>query len=95
MACVYILYSVKLGKHYIGSCNNLEQRIKEHQDKFFEDAFTSRADDWELLFSICDLKYDQARKIEKHIKKMKSVKYIHKLVLYKDISEKLIKLYDN
>jgi putative endonuclease len=94
MACLYILYSEKLGRHYIGSCDNLEHRLKEHREKFFEDAFTTRADDWVLVFSLCDLIYEQARKIEKHIKKMKSGKYIHNLVRYKEMSEKLKRLYE-
>jgi putative endonuclease len=95
MAYVYILYSIQLNKHYIGSCINLEQRIEQHQKKSFKDAFTTKTDDWQLIFSLNNLGYEQARKIEAHIKKMKSVKYIRDLVKYKEISEKLMQLYNN
>jgi putative endonuclease len=79
MASVYILYSKKLNKYYIGSCLALEVRMAEHLNKKFADSFTSKADDWELFYSIIDLEYNQARKIEKHIKRMRSKKYIQDL----------------
>lgn len=88
MACVYILYSKSLNRHYVGSCVNLEERMQEHHSKLFKDAFTARADDWQLLFSLSNLEYMQARKIETHIKKMKSIKYIQNLIKYREMSEK-------
>ena len=69
--------------------------MKAHQTKFFKDAFTTKANDWQLLFSLCDLEYVQARKIEAHIKKMKNVKYIQNLIMYREMSDKLIQLYKN
>ncbi len=47
--------------------------------KKFIDGYTSKANDWELFFSIDSLSYNQARQIELHIKKMKSKKYIYDL----------------
>ena len=93
MANVYILYSKKLDKYYTGSCFNLMERIDDHLHKRFEDGFTSKADDWKLFYSINDLNYQQARKIEKHIKKMKSRKYIENLKLYTEITIKLKEKY--
>jgi putative endonuclease len=89
MASVYILYSSKLDKFYIGSCFLLEQRIFDHQTKKYSDSFTAKANDWVLYFSIRDLNYVQARKIEVHIKKMKSRTYFENLIKYPEISEKL------
>jgi len=48
-----------------------------------------------LYYCIEDLLYHQARAIERHIKKMKSKKYIENLKMYEEISVKLIALYKN
>jgi putative endonuclease len=40
-----------------------------------------------------DLEYMQARKIENHIKRMKSKKYIKDLKSYSELSEKLFNQY--
>ena len=93
MATVYILYSCKLDRFYTGSCLNLEIRLEEHMNKEFIDGFTSKANDWELFFSMDNLSYNQARQIELHIKRMKSKKYIYDLKKYKEIVNKLIDKY--
>jgi putative endonuclease len=93
MATVYILYSQKIDTYYVGSCSDLELRLEEHRNGKKDHAFTKRSDDWFIHFSICDLEYELARKIEEHIKKMKSRKYIENLILYPEISQKLIEKY--
>ena len=90
MATLYILFSPKLGKFYIGSCLNLEVRLEEHKNKTINGAFTAKTDDWELVFSILNLEYRQARRIEAHIKKMKSKNYILNLKKYPELADKLI-----
>jgi len=75
-AVVYIIYSEILNKFYIGSCLDLKKRIIQHQNHEFNKAYTVKPDDWKLYYSIESLEYKQARDIEKHIKKMKSSKYI-------------------
>jgi putative endonuclease len=82
MACVYILYSRSLNRYYVGSCLDLDLRLTEHLNKKFTEGFTTKADDWELYYSMLDLEYMQARKIENHIKRMKSKKYIKDLKLF-------------
>jgi len=93
MASVYILYSKNLNRFYIVSCNNLSQRLAQYVNKDFEDSFTAKADDWTLFFSVTDLNYQQARSIETHIKKMKSVPYTENLKKYPDIITKLRETY--
>jgi putative endonuclease len=93
MAYVYILYSPKIDKYYIGSCLNLEERLLEHSGEKYKDSFTQRADDWKLFFCIENIGYKQSRLIEKHIKKMKSRKYLENLRRFEDISLNLLKLY--
>ncbi len=91
MAVFYILYSNQVDKFYIGSCLDFESRFKQHLTQEFEKAFTKRADDWKCILNIKNLEYDQARSIEKHVKKMKSRKYIQNLVSYPEMQQKLIK----
>lgn len=52
-------------------------------------SFTSKADDWELYYKVDKLEARQARAIERHIKAMKSKKYITNLKLYPEIMNKL------
>ena len=94
MATVYILYSNQLHKFYIGSCENLDDRLIQHRAKSFKNSFTSLAEDWEVFYQISDLNYDQARKIERHIKKMKSKNYIENIKRFPEIMEKLIAKYN-
>ncbi len=93
MATVYIIYSTSINQFYIGSCLDLQQRLKQHLNKSYLVGFTHRADDWELFYSTVNLEYETARKIETHIKKMKSRKYLENLKLYPEIMEKLIEKY--
>ena len=87
---MYILHSEKINKFYIGSCQNLALRLKQHKGKEFESSFTSNADDWVLFFSIDNLDGRQARWVETHIKRMKSSIYIKNLKRYPNIVLKLI-----
>ena len=93
MAFVYILYSVSIDTYYIGSCENLESRLEAHRKKQYANSFTVRAEDWNVFFQIRNLSYSQARKIENHIKKMKSRIYLENLSKYPEISIKLIDKY--
>ena len=90
MAYVYILHSETINKFYIGSCENLALRLKQHKEKEFESSFTSNVDDWVLFFSIDNLDGRQARWIETQIKRMKSAIYIKNLKRYPEIVLKLI-----
>ncbi|HBH06551.1 MAG TPA: endonuclease [Flavobacteriales bacterium] len=93
MAHVYVLYSKTANRHYIGSCKHLSDRLKLHREKVFSKSFTSVYDDWELVHQIGDLTYSQARQIERHIKRMKSRKYIENLTIYPEITNKLLQRY--
>jgi len=93
MASVYIIFSKKLGKYYIGSCLDLDSRLIEHIIGKFSSSYTSKAEDWVLFYSINHLHEKTARKIEEHIKSMKSRVYIQNLTKYPEISQKLIEKY--
>ena len=87
MATVYILYSKSISNYYIGSCKEIQNRLEQHRSNYFETGFTKRATDWEIYFLIEDLEYQQARNIEKHIKRMKSKTYISNLENHPEISQ--------
>jgi putative endonuclease len=93
MATLYILFSEKLNKYYIGSCKDLQKRLESHNNKSFYNAFTINSDDWILYFNCINLDYKQARNIESHIKKMKSKVYIENLIKYPEIIERLKEKY--
>ena len=90
MFCVYILFSGKLNRYYTGSTDDIERRIIQHNSASFEDAFTKKGIPWKIVLVIEGLESAQAFNIEKHIKKMKSAKYIQNLIHYPDMRIKLI-----
>jgi putative endonuclease len=84
MNCVYILYSAKLNRFYIGFTSDFDTRLEFHKNAESH-KFTTNADDWELFFKIpCENK-TQGLAIKKHIKAMKSKIYIENLVKYPEI----------
>lgn len=91
--CVYILYSKLIDQHYIGSTENLEARLAQHNNHVFQGAFTKRAEDWENFHVIECQSIIQALKIEKNIKSNRSRKYLLDLVTYPQISKKLVEKY--
>ncbi len=70
----YILYSPNLNRYYVGSTENLERRIIQHNEGF--SSFTSKANDWVIKYSLKFNSRNEALKWEAFIKKKKSRKYI-------------------
>ena len=93
MHFVYVLYSQKIDSFYIGETSNVENRLLWHNNKEFKKAYTKITDDWKLCFQINCIDIIQARKIEKHIKAMKSKIYIENLSKFPEISTKLLAKY--
>jgi len=51
MYFVYALYNAKNNKIYIGQTENLEERLRLHNEKIFKNSFTSRFDgNWILIY---------------------------------------------
>ncbi|NCX94811.1 MAG: GIY-YIG nuclease family protein [Chitinophagia bacterium] len=78
MAFVYILFSAKLNKYYVGACTNLERRLYEHN--IGHSTFTATGTPWELKYTETYNSLPDAKKRELEIKKKKSRAYIEKLV---------------
>ncbi len=93
MFCVYIIFSEKLNRFYIGTTDNFENRLKQHNVAAFGDAFTIRGVPWIKYLLIENLGSHQAYAIENHIKKMKSRKYIENMRIYPDMIQNLIQKY--
>ncbi len=93
MFCVYIIFSEKLDKFYIGTTDDFDKRLKQHNSAIFVDAFTAKGIPWTKFIVIDNLSSNTAYLIEKHIKSMKSKKHILNLPKYPDIIIQLIEKY--
>ncbi|OOG78654.1 hypothetical protein B0E43_00790 [Algoriphagus sp. A40] len=78
MAWVYILYSKKLNKFYIGACKELDRRLYEHN--IGHSKFTSTGVPWNLVYREEYQDLITAKKRELEIKKKKSRIYIESLI---------------
>ena len=78
MFYIYIIYSKTLDKYYVGSCQNIEQRLKDHLNS--RSKFTKVVKDWVLKYSETFATRSEAYQRELQIKKMKSRKYIETLI---------------
>jgi putative endonuclease len=89
MYCVYIIYSRKLNRFYTGTTDNFKIRLIQHNSKTYLNSFTCKGIPWIAYHIIDNLTSKQAYDIERHIKKMKSKKYIENLLKYPEIIVKL------
>ena len=91
---VYILYSASLDLFYTGfTTGSVLDRLEKHNMYYYNDAFTSRAKDWQIFLTIECKSDKQARLIESHIKRMKSRTYILNLKKYPNIIQQLFSKY--
>ncbi|MBI4722130.1 MAG: GIY-YIG nuclease family protein [Candidatus Stahlbacteria bacterium] len=79
MVYVYVLWSSKLKKRYIGSCHDLEKRMKEHNRG--KQKFTKSGTPWKLVYSEEFDNYSEARKREMFLKTGAGRKYLDNLTL--------------
>ncbi len=75
---VYILWSNKLRRHYVGSTSDLEKRIKYHN--YGKSLYTKRGIPWELVYKESSLTKQTAWKREMEIKKYKGGVQFKKLI---------------
>ena len=74
---VYIIYSEKLDKYYVGYTVDISKRIGEHNSGI--STYTAKANDWILKYSEYFPDRGTAIAREREIKKMKSRTYIEHL----------------
>lgn len=77
MHYVYVIYNRKHGKTYIGESNDMDERLKAHNDHRFTASYTARFDgSWELVY--CEECADrrEARKREKGLKSYRGRQFL-------------------
>ncbi|MBU0605743.1 MAG: GIY-YIG nuclease family protein [Candidatus Omnitrophica bacterium] len=75
---MYILKSITIGGYYIGSCENIEERLAQHNDN--KGRYTKNKGPFELIYKESfDSKAD-ALKREKQVKSYKGGRAFKKLV---------------
>ena len=78
MPYTYIIFSVKLIKYYVGACTDMERRLYEHN--IDHSKFTATGVPWKLIDTKVFDTLLEAKRYEMVIKKMKSKKYIERLI---------------
>jgi putative endonuclease len=80
-SCVYILYSEKLDKYYVGSTEDLALRLHIHNHPHEGRKFTAKGLPWLLKCRINCRDKPSSQTLERKIKSMKSRKFIERLLL--------------
>ena len=75
---VYIIFSEKLNRYYVGHTDNIVIRLTQHNDGL--SSYTAKAKDWKLAYSEIFITREEAHKREREIKAKKSRKYIEYLL---------------
>ena len=89
MHFVYIIFSEKIDRFYIGETHDINLRLVYHNSAILNTNSTKVGIPWELVLSITCQDRVHARKIEQHIKRMKSKKIILDLIKYPELIENL------
>ena len=87
MSFVYILQSMQNGRYYIGSTDDLERRLQDHEAG--NTATTRHNKPWKLVYSERLLTLAEARRRERKIKSWKNPDYmVSKLGIRPDAGER-------
>ena len=93
MYFIYIIHSRKLDRYYVGTTNDIEKRLCEHNSGFYAEAFTVKGAPWELRLSFECESSQKAYELEKFLKRMKSSVFLEKVIanqgILVDIQNKL------
>jgi putative endonuclease len=80
MTYLYFILSPAKNKIYVGVTSNLQERLRKHNDHLYAGAFSKIATDWELIFQKEFEDKQEALFLERFIKRMKSRKFIQKII---------------
>ena len=78
MFIVYIIYSIRLNRYYVGYSQDVQKRLDEHNSGISD--FTAKTNDWQLRYTESFADGKRAISREKEIKNKKSRKYIEWLI---------------
>ena len=84
MFTTYILWSEKLGLHYVGHTDNVDRRLQEH--RCAQVGFTARTNDWILVYRKSFTTREAAARHERRIKKSGARVHLAKLVHQRGLS---------
>jgi putative endonuclease len=76
MHFVYIIYSLRIKKFYVGETFDVSERLEQHNSGYFKGCYTKRANDWELKLTLSFDSIEQSRAAEAFIKRMNSSKFV-------------------
>ena len=83
MYYVYAVYNQANNKLYIGQTENLEERIRLHNDKEFKGSYTSRfSGNWKFVYQEEVSTRKEALAREKQLKSYRGREFIKKLILF-------------
>ncbi len=92
MHYLYIIFSESLGNYYVGESPDPNRRLEQHNTHYFKNNFTKAASDWALKLKFQTSTKEDAVILERFIKRMKSKKFIEKVIskpsILKEILEK-------
>ena len=91
MFYVYILFSEKLNRYYVGTTDDIVRRLDEHNDGVYRDSYTSKGVPWVLKVYFSCATSKRAYDLERFIKKMKSRVFIEQIILNPEIVEDILK----
>jgi putative endonuclease len=80
MFIVYIIYSNKTDKYYIGTTDDFNKRLDEHNNAVYPNAYTRNGKPWVLKKCFCCELSKEAYFMERFIKRMKSRDFIEKII---------------
>ncbi len=94
MFWVYILYSEKFDKYYVGQSNDVDRRLLEHNEAE-KNSYTSKFRPWHLIFAI-EVSEDRGKAmlLEKFIKAQKSKAFILRLISERKLQENLLRRFE-
>ena len=90
MFFVYIIYSDKINRFYTGTTDDLDKRIEQHNSAFYPNSFTTKGAPWVLKVDFSFENNETAYFAERFIKRMKSKKFIEKIIKDPDLFTEII-----
>jgi len=91
MAILYIIYSSKIDRYYIGiTSEDITTRLQKHNQASYGSRYTSQSDDWETKLTINANDMSHARRMELYVKRRKSRIYLNDLITKDYLQQKLI-----
>ena len=88
----YILYSTKRNRYYTGETTDVDARLLYHNSSELNTNSTKAGIPWEIVLIIPCKNRSHALKVEMHIKRMKSKRFIESLIQYPELVHKIITL---